>query len=254
MRRLCAFSAQLSGGVLPWLFVISAFAFLASMALMRAEGLAAFCGALSTRQIGELLVSAPWLVSPGQIALAWGLMVVAMMTPLVSPILSHVRRSVPGGKRLSASIAFLAAFWAIWWASLIVLLPITVLLMSLTGDRLALPAALLMAFAFSASPFAQQARNACHQLVRIGMWAERDSGWQGIVTGLRCLVLCWPWMVVPQTLVSWHYGLMLLVSCYLFADRIASLGSPSWQVPPAFATLFGSFLGRYSRLQRKLAR
>ncbi|SDX94292.1 Predicted metal-binding integral membrane protein [Ruegeria halocynthiae] len=257
MTRYAAFGAQLSASSLPALFAISVSAYLALLLLPSGGALADLCGAISTSELGHLILTAPWLVSPGHIALDWGVMIIAMMTPLIAPILGYVRRSVSMDRKWGATIAFLGAYWAVWFASSLVLLPLVVALVTLTGDYADLPAAVLIALVFSASPMAQSARNACHHLCRItpfGPKAWIDSVRQGCDTGLRCIAVCWPWMLVPLTITTGHLTLMVIVGIFLFADRIAPPSRPRWQVPPAFETLLGPPMFRLGPNQLRKAR
>ncbi len=205
------------------------------------------CGSLTLAELGKVILTSPWAISPAALAADWGLMVVAMMTPLTTPQLAYVRRSVGPGFGAGATMSFLGAYWSIWCLSTVILVPLAMLLMALTGDRLGLPAVLLVAVIHSMSPLAQRARNACHHTVRIspfGASAWADSAGQGFATGLRCLAACWPWMLIPLVVTHGHTAVMMLIGFYLFADRIAPPASLAWRIPPAFETLFGPNLLR----------
>ena len=242
MQRFAAFSAQLRASSLPALFALSVAAYLALVTLPSGGQTAVFCGSFGFSQLWWLIQNAPWLLSPGKLALDWGLMVIAMMTPLIAPLLAYVRRSVSGEFRQGAVAAFLLAYWATWCASFVILFPLALGLLTLVGDQVDLPVALAIALVYSASPLAQRARNACHLALRIAPFGARawlDSAWQGGVTGVRCMAACWPWMLVPITLVTGHTVLMIVVGIYLFAERIAPPARPVWQTPPALETVFG---------------
>ncbi len=254
MGRFAAFTAQLSSSTLPYLFALSGAAYLALILLPQGGAIAELCGTLTVSDLGRLLLTAPWLVSPGQLAFDWGVMVVAMMTPLIAPLLSHARRSVTAERRWAATIAFLGAYWAVWWASFLMIFPLAIALTTVTGDDAGFPAALLIAMIYSASPAAQRARNACHVRLRIGAHVFQDSARQGFFTGLRCIAACWPWMLVPLTVVTGHTALMAVIAFYLFADRITPPAQPGWQIPPAFETLFGPTAWRAGSFGAKTAR
>lgn len=247
MNRFAAFGAQLRASPLPALLAISIAAYLALMTLPSGGQTAVFCGSFNLSQLWWLIQSAPWLLSPGQLALDWSLMVIAMMTPLISPLLAYVRRSVSGRCRQGAVVAFLFAYWATWCASFVILFPLALGLLTLVGDQADLPVALAIALVYSASPIAQRARNACHLALRIAPFGARawlDSAEQGGVTGLRCIAACWPWMLVPVSLVTGHTVLMIVVGIYLFAERIAPPTRPVWQIPPALETVLGPLVRR----------
>ncbi len=260
MIRFAAFSAQFRASALPALFVTSGAAYLVLAIRPHNGTVAELCGSLSASEFGRLVLTAPWMLSPGQLALDWGLMVIAMMTPLIAPVVSYVRRSVSADRRQGAMVTFFVAYWAVWCAAFLVLFPLAVVLTTLVGDQAGLPVALLIAMIYSASPLGQKARNACHQTIRMapfGIRAWVDGARQGIATGLPCIAACWPWMLVPLTAVAGHMALMVIVGIYLFAERIAPHARPVWQMPRALETFFGPLIlrsaGRLSAFQLRRA-
>jgi predicted metal-binding membrane protein len=254
MPRFAAFCAQARASDLPALFAVSGTAYLALIAQQQGGHIAQLCGEVSLSELWHLIFAAPWLLSPGQLAFEWCLMVIAMMTPLIAPMLAYVRRTVFSELRKGAMAAFIFAYWATWCASIVVLFPLAVAVSALVGVYTDLLITLVLALIYSASPLAQRARNACHQAIRIepfGTGAWLDSAKQGVVTGLRCIAACWPWMLVPFAIVTGHTIAMVIVGLYLFAERIAPPTRPTWQLPPAIETIFGPLVRRSEPLRKR---
>lgn len=255
MSRIAAFSAQVRASALPALFALSASAYVALAVLPQGGRVAEFCGNIRLSEIWRLAQAVPWLLSPSQLFIDWGLMVIAMMTPLIASPSAHVRRSVPPDRRTAAALVFLCAYWAIWCASFIILFPLAVALSTFAGDQANLPICLALALVFSASPLAQTARNACHKILRIAPFGTKtwiDSAAQGVISGTRCVAACWPWMLVPLAYQDGHTALMILVGIYLFAERIAPPSTAAWRIPPGFETLFGPFWSSMTGYPKRL--
>jgi len=236
LLRLQAFRAPFSSSRLPGLLIMSGLAFSALALLPHGEL------GHSMAQSGFSHPHGPI----GWIALSefagWSLMVVAMMTPLVAHNLYSVRISVEPRLRLGATAAFLLGYWSIWCVAGIGLFPMANLARATMGEFTALAATTLGAIVYSASPVAQLGRNLCHQAARIrpfGLSALSTSARFGGITAMRCALVCWPWMIAPMTTPTYHILSMILVTAYLFADRIAPPSTPRWQTPPALETVFG---------------
>ncbi len=242
VTRLSAFAAQIGSGSLPALFALSGAAYLALSLLPQTGVVIALCGNIRIADIWRIAQAAPNGWSPIQFAADWWLMVVAMMTPLAALQVSYVRRSSLPQSRVAAAAAFLAAYWTVWFVTILFLFPLVLTLQSTVGEEADLPVALLLALIYSASPAAQRARNSCHRTGRIeafGASALAGCARQGLATGASCVAACWPWMLLPLTVQGLHLVPMILVGAYVFADRIAPAVPPAWGLPPAWGTLFG---------------
>jgi predicted metal-binding membrane protein len=251
VNRFAAFAAQASDGPLPRLLALSAAAYTALAVLPQAGGVALLCGRTTIVDLWYLAQLTPRLWSLWGLVADWALMVVAMMTPLTALQVAHVRRSSLSSHRVASVTAFLAGYWATWFAAFPVLLILALSLASLVGEDADLPAALLIALAFSASPAAQWARNRCHRTGRIPAFGVRSlfgCARQGLANGTSCVAACWPWMLVPMAVQSSHLAAMFLVGAYLFADRISPAARVGWRLPPAWETLFGPHWGGDTRL------
>jgi predicted metal-binding membrane protein len=222
------------------LALVAAAGFAASALLPAGQGLSALCGALGRVPLSEL----PLALGPGWSAwpmlAEWSLMVAAMMPLLVADPVDNVWRSSIASRRPRALGLFALGYASVWLAAAIMLIPAAVLLLLLAPGSVAFPAALALSLTWSASPFAQKARNLCHRRHRVGAFgprADRECLVHGLRTGTACFMTCWPWMLVPFTVESGHVAVMAAVTLVLFCERIVPAGAPRWQVPPVFETL-----------------
>ena len=241
--RFAAFVQQARLGPRPWLSLAAAAAFLAVAALPPDSGMVAVCGSIGLVGLPRFFELGMQVLSPGRLALDWGLMAAAMMLPLVALPVDHVRRSVLASLRPVALAAFLASYLACWLAAGLVLVPLGMALSALLPAPVALAAWLLWALVWSATPVVQAARNRGHQARRIaalGRRVPRDCAAYGARVGFNCLQVCWPGMVVPLLAGAAHLPAMVAVCAYLFADRIAPPAKVAWRLPPALETILGS--------------
>lgn len=239
-RRLAAFGAQMKLGSMPALLFMSIAAYL-TLAIFSQWGVLTAHDGSPVADSSRIPHSASQ--SLDMLAVEWGLMVVGMMTPLAALQVSHIYQSTVRGVRIICVAAFLCAFWLTWFVAMLVLFPVASWLSSVFGDVGDSGVALALAIVLSASPMAQRARNRCHRIRTMSPFGARammGCSNQGIGTATSCVVACWPWMLVPLTVQSWHLLLMILFGAYMFVDRIAPAAPPRWRLPPAFETLFGS--------------
>jgi predicted metal-binding membrane protein len=229
-------------GPFPWLAGLALAGLLATAFL--AEGpvsLPGICGSLSLAITLDAALLAARLLSPGALLFAWLLMLVAMMPPLLVQPVVHIWHSSLAARRSRALALFAFGYASVWVAAGGLLIPGAVML------RIAAPGggaavAVAIAIVWSCSPAAQAARNRCHRVYRLapfGLVADRDCLGHGARTGLACAAACWPWMLVPMTIHSFHVGTMLVAALVLFAERLAPSRPPRWQWPPALEVLGG---------------
>ena len=238
---------------MPWLLATSGIAFALIFFLPHHGGLASL---VTTAREAGVKASLGALTEPHlawRVAVDWGLMVIAMMIPLLSMPLAYVRRSSAPGTQLGAIAALLLAYLGSWWLAGMLFVPLLVVLASVTTSTATVVLALALSLAWSASPWAQAARNRCHRTVRIGGLAPGvylDGAKQGAQTASGCIPACWPWMLVPMLPHHGHLLLMVAVTILLFAERIAPLSSPAWRFPPALESVVGA--NRILRISRRI--
>jgi predicted metal-binding membrane protein len=211
--------------------------FMIALALPQPLQLSALCGSITWAPSSvDLLISPQW--SPAAAAAAWLVMLVAMMPPLLVQPVTHVWHSSLAARRPRALALFATAYAMIWLTAAAVLFPAAMVL-RLGAAGLAAGPALAIAIAWSCSPLAQQSRNRCHRLLAIGIFgraADRDCLRQGLSTGLACVAVCWPWMLLPMTLDAGHVAAMVAAGFVLFMERLAPPAAPLWRMP-AFVTV-----------------
>jgi predicted metal-binding membrane protein len=227
-------------GPLPWLAGLALAGMIASAALASGPmSLPGFCGSFGLSATLDTAFLVAQLSSPGALLLAWLLMLVAMMPPLLAQPVVHVWHSSLAARRPRALALFALGYASVWMAMAGVLIPGAIALRLAASDKAAV-LALALALAWSCSPTAQAARNRCHRVYRLapfGLAADRDCFGHGWRTGLVCAAACWPWMLVPMTVDGLHLGVMPAVTLILLAERIAPPRPPRWRWPPAFEIL-----------------
>ena len=227
---------------MPTLLAVALLAYGAAATMQLANTIPTVCGRLGLFSLWAIVTVYPWSLWLGPLATEWGLMLIAMMTPLVSMHVASIAWSSRPTRRGVAVGSFLAAYWATWFAAIVVLVPMGIVLASAVGRVADTPAAIAFAACYSASPVAQRARNLCHRtgpVPAFGLAILMGSGKRGMMVGAYCIAACWPWMLVPMTVEAGHLPAMMLVGVYLFAERLAPPAPSRWRLPPAFTTIFG---------------
>jgi predicted metal-binding membrane protein len=231
----------------PILFGLAGCAFLVTAFVDGSSRIPGFCGTLSQKAFTSMASILAQLVSPSAIVIAWVIMLVAMMPPLLIDPIGHVCHSSFAARRPRAVTMFVIGYGLVWMAVGLLLLPMALMLRILVSETQAGIATLALAIVWSCTPAAQVARNLCHSLRRIsafGLAADRDCFVQGLAIGLPCVAACWPWMLVPMVIGSAHLAVMLVVTILLFLERIAPPQPPVWQWPPSLGVVADVFRWR----------
>jgi predicted metal-binding membrane protein len=208
---------------------IAAWASLIAFAASGAEP--AFCVAPTrdavhgfARTLGASLAS----VDPGAVAFAWGLMLVAMMGPLLVPMITYVAARSFVDRRDRAVGLFATGYAAVWMAAAVVAFFMLLLLRTLSlyagvgllGSLLGVVAAAV----WQLSELKQRALNRCHGVRPLranGFAADRDAFSFGLLHGSRCVCACAPTMFL--TMFGGHPLMtMAVVFTVLMAERTAS--------------------------------
>jgi predicted metal-binding membrane protein len=185
------------------------------------------------------------LNSPGSLMTGWGIMLVAMMPPLLAAPIVHVRQSSLVRRRGRALAGFVAGYAAVWLA-MAVPLGLLALLAHTAFGQAAFPLCVAAALAWSASPAHRRLLNRAHRLRPIslfGLRADGDCFVFGIEHGLLCAATCWAWMLVPLLAGGWHYAAMVATGMVLLAERLSLPRAACWRLPPPIAL----FLHRRAR-------
>jgi predicted metal-binding membrane protein len=164
-------------------------------------------------------------ITPGRWAAEWALMIVAMMFPLLVPMVRHVAARNFAARRERSVGLFIASYALVWLAAA------AASSVALVAARSALQAIDLAAWTgliccalaagWQLSAAKVRAVNRCHGTVPLRPWtphAGRDAIGFGLLHGTRCVRACLPVMVLP---LAGGHGLaaMAAVFAILLAER-----------------------------------
>lgn len=171
---------------------------------------------------------------PGPLALSWLVMTVAMMLPLMSAPLRHVRDRSLRKRRARGIALFLAGYFMIWLIAGFALSALAWVINTLSADS---PALLVLVVVFLAlyevSPLKQACLNRGHshrELAAFGPAAELDALRFGWTHGAWCGGSCWGLMLLPLLFNSGHLTAMVLVTLWLIAERLERPVAPGWRL------------------------
>ena len=211
-----------------WLLAPAALAWLCLLWLSGEEHTLALCTAPRPTLFDGLLAnlaSGFHSVAPGRWGIEWALMIVAMMFPLLVPMVRHVAGHSFAARR-ERSVGLFVAGYATVWLSAAAASSVALVAARATLQTLHLaPWAGLICCAAAAlwqlSAAKLRAINRCHGTVALRPWAgdaDRDAIGFGMLHGRRCVRACLPVMVLP--LVG-GYGLaaMAAIAAILLAER-----------------------------------
>ncbi|TPE52517.1 DUF2182 domain-containing protein [Amaricoccus solimangrovi] len=196
----------------------------------------ALCAAGAVLPPGAALEATLTVTPLAALALAWGLMIVAMMAPLLPAPLAHLRARSFAGARTRACAGFLAGYGLVWAAAGVPLVALALTLrLAAPGDWA--PALLCLAGAalWQAAPARRRALNRCHRLPPVpafGAAAALAPPDFGIRHGLWCATTCAPLMLVTLLVPAGHLLAMALAAAWLGAERIERPFPPRWSFRP----------------------
>lgn len=170
---------------------------------------------------------------PLYLAAGWGLMLVAMMSPvLIQPIL-HIHVRTFTHRRARSTALFVTGYGAIWMVlgSLLIGIELAVMLLA---PQSYLPATglLLLTLAWQFSPTKQRCLNRCHahsELAAFGAAADFDALRFGLTHGTWCAGSCWGLMLFPMLLPRGHIVAMAFVAILIFSERLEQPRPPRWR-------------------------
>ncbi len=164
-------------------------------------------------------------IDPARWAGEWTLMIVAMMFPLLVPMIGHVAARSYAFRR-ERSVALFVAGYALTWAAAVAIASI-VLVVARAGFALSGLASFggligcALAALWQISAAKARAINRCHGTAPLrpaGFAADRDAIRFGLLHGSRCARACLPTMVLPL-LGSHGIGAMAIIFAILLAER-----------------------------------
>lgn len=172
--------------------------------------------------------------SPASLALGWALMLAAMMLPLLSAPVRHVRARSFAQRRARAIMLFIIGYAMIWMATGLALLSLSVMMQLIPLESSLLVALVaLIALVWQFSPFKQCCLNHGHahpELAAFGAAADIDALRFGFTHAVWCVGSCWTLMLLPLLVSHRHIAVMTAVALWLAAERLDKPLRPRWRV------------------------
>jgi predicted metal-binding membrane protein len=221
-----------------WLLLMGATILIAWLLLVFAGGafaLPAFCSAhgWSAPPLSTSVELALLFNSPGQLAIGWALMVIAMMLPLAIVPLWHVRARSFARRRGRSMALFVAGFVAVWMLAGVILQTVALLARLMVPEPLTcLGLALAIALLWQVSPAKQWFLNRCHQrppLAAFGFAADVDAFAFGVRNGAVCAGACWAWMLAMLLIGQGQLPAMIVVTLFSLAEAIEDPAPLAWR-------------------------
>ena len=211
------------------LLLVAAFSWVALLCLPRITPTSVWCAALMSqpKQLAAMFVP---------LSLGWVLMLAAMMGPLLTLPLRHVRDRSFTRRRTRATALFLKGYAAIWIAAGVLLSVSALVLNRIAQDaflRLAIGGVIGLLWQFS--PFKERCLNNCHALTELsafGAAADRDALRFGLSHGIWCAGSCWAIMWFAMLPPRGHLIAMAVATLWIFSERLNRTASRwDWRGP-----------------------
>lgn len=163
----------------------------------------------------------------------WGVMIVAMMPPLVLPSVRHVAFRSLRQRRDAAISEFLAGYLSVWSVIGVAVLAAGNELRSQPARPLVAVALYGAAIVWEFTPAKRRALWRCHRIAPLAL-----DGWRahfsclnfGAATGLNCLASCWLLMALP--ILAPHSTLaMVCIQAVMLRERYQRGRYPKMAVP-----------------------
>lgn len=184
--------------------------------------------ALSVRPLSPLLGSD----SVTSFAAGWALMLAAMMLPMLTSPVRHIRNRIFARQRVRAIALFLSGYAAVWMIAGAGLLLLATAVRPRTSEILGLMVATTAALLWEFSPAKQTCLNRCHvgaELDVFGFAADWSALRFGLSYGKWCVGSCWLLMLLPWMVARNHLFIMAVVMLWLFAERLDAPTPPRWR-------------------------
>ncbi len=171
---------------------------------------------------------APTMPSVTLLIGSWALMSVAMMVPLTLPAVRHVAVNSFRWRRRRATAIYISAYVTVWAAFGLAAIPAVEVLKSRTGvgERSMVIASLAIATTWQLTPWKRRSVLACRRTVPLspsGVRADVACARFGVHQAGRCLVSCWPLMLLMAVIGHGAVAVMaVLTAILLVEDRAPS--------------------------------
>ena len=162
------------------------------------------------------------------------LMVVAMMFPLLTMPIAHIRARSFARRRWRSTGLFLVAYTTTWTIAC----AIPAIALWVAGNHgvdhwLLTGVTVVAAVIWQFSPAKQMWLNRSHShpaLAAFGLAADRSALRFGARHGIRCVGSCWALMALPFVVGSWHLAAMAIAGAWIAAERLSSPTVPVWAI------------------------
>jgi predicted metal-binding membrane protein len=161
---------------------------------------------------------APWLL------MSWMLMSFAMMVPATLPAVRHVAFNSIDARRARAMTVFVAAYLAVW--TLFGAMAFTLIEAGRTliaiGDLTLIALVLAIATGWQLTRIKRRAIVACKRTVPLppdGLRADRACARFGVLQAWRCIVACWPLMLLMAAMPHQLLPMIALTVVVLIEER-----------------------------------
>lgn len=151
----------------------------------------------------------------------WTLMSVAMMLPLALPAARHVGLNSLRSRRGRAMGLYAAAYLLVWVGFGVLALAVSAPAVR-SPTALAVPAVLLLAAGWQLTPYKRRAILACRRTVPlppVGRRADAACLRFGLLQAWRCVVSCWPVMLLMAVAGHLHVAVMAALTAALLAEE-----------------------------------
>ena len=230
MRTATAAIRRLARGPDRPLLALAALAWAILLAIDRTSSVAPICAAGG---LGRLLAArADWPVVPGPLGGGLGLvaslivMPAAMTAPLLSPLLSHVRRSNLYERRYRAVALALAGHFGVWAVAAAALMGLSLVVARLAAAPFFATALVVAAgLVWEGAPLKPLALNLSHRLRPLpacGWRADAASFGHGALSAACCAASCWALMLAPMTSGPAHLAAMAASAALMLNQRYAT--------------------------------
>jgi predicted metal-binding membrane protein len=195
-----------------------------------AHCLSAESGAVPSSKSFQMILA---MNPPASLLMGWAVMVVAMMSPVLSAPICHIRLRSFTDRRTRAVTLFVFIYLMFWMALGSILLAIKLATtVFLPQSYLPLAGVALIAVVWQFSPIKQLCLNRCHahgQLSAFGLSADFDALRFGTTHGIWCAGSCWALMLFPMLLPRGHVASMAAVAILIFSERLEEPNHPCWR-------------------------
>jgi predicted metal-binding membrane protein len=187
-------------------------------------------GICSTPTGSWLTLGLKWIAAqfainpPTELILPWFAMLLAMMPPLLTEQIAHVRFQSEARRRLRVIFLFVVAYGAVWMAAGVGLMFAAVAI-GVAADAAAWPAiipAIGVAVCWQFTPLKRACLKRCHEAPRLspsGAAADFDCARYGFSSAIWCVGACWALMLIPLVADGLHVAAMAIVSALSIVER-----------------------------------